>query len=184
MHLRSSLLILAPVLLAACLGDPADAPPTGIDSTAGGRVAASWEGADTVRMALNVAGTARWCEAGRWLELAAVRGDTGIMVALFPPDSLVRGRYPVALPVRDDSLRSRPAATVGIRWYTPGAVAGYMGWEGDVEVREIGAAAPGPETVSGRLEVRLTPAAGNGAITAEATFDRIPIHPADSLCAI
>lgn len=167
-------------LVAACGG----AGATGHDADiGGGSVSVRWEDGDSVDISLDVAGTARWCAAGRWLELSAVRGDTGVMLALFPPETLVATTYPISRPVRDDSLRARPGATLGVRWFTPGLVAGYRGWQGDARVTAIEPGRTGGRTISGRLEARAAAVAGaGGAIAVEGEFDAVPVVDADSGC--
>lgn len=161
--------------LAACTGDRA-AEPVVEGAPVGGTVQVRWEDGDTISMALAATGTARWCEAGRWLEVSALQGDTGVMIALFPGDSLVTGSYPVALSV-PESLRVRPGATVGVRWFAPGVVAGYRGWQGAVELTDAQ-----NELVSGHLAVDAMPVAGDGTIAVEGTFEQVPLISADSGC--
>lgn len=148
----------------------------------GGEVTARWEG-DTMRVSLAAPGTARWCAAGRWLEVAGVRGDTGILMAIFTTDSLSPGVYPVALPVRDDSLRRRPGSTVGIRWFVPGLVLGYRGFAGELELTAVDTGLGGALTVSGRLAGQATPAAGDGSIVLEGEFRDVPVAEAPEGCA-
>jgi hypothetical protein len=178
MRRRGRLAVLA--LVAACGG----AGATGHDADiGGGSVSVRWEDGDSVDISLEVPGTARWCATGRWLELSAVRGDTGVMLALFPPETLVAATYPISRPVRDDSLRVRPAATLGVRWFTPGLVAGYRGWQGEVRVTAVEPGPTGGRTISGRLEGGAAAVAGaGGAIAVEGEFDDVPVAEADSGC--
>lgn len=148
---------------------------------AGGDVEVRWQSADTISMALEEPGLARWCAEGRWLELSAVSGDTGVMIAVFPADSLAAGSYAVALPARTDSLQARPGATVGLRWFTPGAVAGYRGWEGTVALTRVSSAA-GSGRVSGTFEATAIPVAGDGSLAVEGGFSDVPVTAADSGC--
>ena len=65
--------------IAACAGpEPraADAP----------RLELQWTGADTGR--ITSPATAEWCGVLRVLQIDAVRGDTGIAIALYPRDSI------------------------------------------------------------------------------------------------
>lgn len=165
------------LIVAACAPTAADEA-----EASGGKVSARWEGADSVRVAFDAPGTARWCAGGRWLELAGVLGDTGLMLAVFPAESLVRGSYPIARPVRHDSLQLRPGATLGVRWFVPGLVVGYRGWRGELELTEVGPAGAGSRTVSGRLEAEAVPVTGEGSIVVEGEFSGVPVADADSAC--
>lgn len=167
-------------LAAACSGaDPAAVPA----DAGGGEVLVRWNDGDTVNISLEAPGLARWCADGHWLELSAVDTDTGVMLALFPPESLVTGSYPVGRPVRADSLRPRPGATLGVRWFTPGLVAAFRGWEGSVELTAVDRAVSGEQTVSGRLQASAAAAGGaEGSIVVEGEFDRVPVAAADSGC--
>jgi hypothetical protein len=175
---RSALALL--VALAGCTGA---APSGSRDDIGGGTVRVGWEDGDTVDIAIEVPGTARWCAAARWLELSAVSGDTGVMVALFPAESLARGTYPVGRPARAGAVQQRPGATLGVRWFTPGLVAGYRGWEGDVEITAFVSGAE-ERTVSGRIEASAAAVTGEGdPLAVEGEFDRVPVTDADSGCA-
>jgi hypothetical protein len=167
-------------LLAGCTGVDASGS---LEDIGGGSMSVQWEDGDTVEIAIEVPGTARWCAEARWLELSAVSGDTGVMVALFPAESLARGSYPVARPVRDGSVQQRPGATVGVRWFTPGLVAGYRGWEGDVQVTAF-VSGTDDRTVSGRIQASAAAVAGDGSpLAVKGEFDRVPVTNADSGCA-
>lgn len=169
------------VLLAGCTG----ASPSGsLDDIGGGSVSVRWEDGDTVDISIDVPGTARWCAEARWLELSAVSGDTGVMVGLFPAESIARGTYPVGRPARAGSVQQRPGATLGVRWFTPGLVAGYRGWEGDVEVTAF-VSGTEERTVSGRIEASAAAVSGEGApLAVEGEFDGVPVTDADSGCAV
>ena len=168
------------MVTAGCTGSGAD---PSADDIGGGAVSVRGEDGDTVDVELDVPGTARWCEGARWLELSAVHGDTGIMIALFPAGSLAAGRYPVGRPVGADSLRTRPAATLGVRWFTPGLVAAFRGWEGVVEVTALDGGGDVGQTVSGTVEANAAALAGaEGSIVVEGAFDRVPVTQADSMC--
>jgi hypothetical protein len=70
-----------------------------------------------------------------------------------------------------------------VRWFTPGLVAGYRGWQGEVRVTAVEPGPTGGRTISGRLEGGAAAVAGaGGAIAVEGEFDDVPVAEADSGC--
>ncbi len=99
----------------------------------GARIETTWTGGDTGAFAVPAAGA--WCAKGRYLEIRAARGDTGVAVAIFPKDSApdrIAGVYKV---IKEAADSSRPTAAVAMRWSDPTAVAGFRSDSGTVTVR-------------------------------------------------
>src|SRR5689334_12620698 len=86
----------------------------------GSQLDAHWTGADTGRLVTSAG--AEWCAVGKYLRIEALRGDTGVAIAIFPADTVLPGRYQFAATL-DDS--SRPAAAVVLRWLDALALAGF-----------------------------------------------------------
>ena len=97
-----------------------------------GRIEAQWTGADTGSM--TAAATAEWCGERRALEIAGVRGDTGLALVLYPVDSIEAGTYPIVQPEGADTLA--PAAGVALRLFKTNTIQGYQGDSGNVVLEE------------------------------------------------
>ncbi len=96
----------------------------------GGRLESRWTGADTAQFAATA--TAQWCAMGKYVEIQAVRGDTGILVAVFPKDTGWAGTY--RLTAAPDEA-SRPTALVVWRWADLSKVDGVRSDSGTVQLR-------------------------------------------------
>ena len=120
----------------------------------GGTLEAQWVGSDTGKLVAPA--VAEWCGSLRVLELRAVRGDTGIALALYPADSVTAGHYPPVQPERGDS--TRPSSAVAIRWFAETSIRGFHGDSGSVS---LAAEVPAPaEAASPRDSARPPRAAG------------------------
>ena len=117
--MRRPRLIIPMLLLAAC----------GNEKKADARLALDWTGADTGR--LEAPATARWCPADTTLEIAGVEADSGVAVAIFPPDSIAPGVYPVGAP---GQVMARPRAGIALRRFGENLVLGYYSLSGTVTV--------------------------------------------------
>jgi hypothetical protein len=93
---------------------------------------AKWTGSDTG--AISGPATAEWCDSLHFLEVRALRGDTGLGLAIHPRDQLEAGVYPVRASARGDS--AAPAAAVAIRWFAETAIRGFQADSGSVVVEE------------------------------------------------
>ena len=153
-------------LLAACDLQESQQSPAG-------RLDAQWSGADSGKISAQA--TAEWCADRQWLEIRAIRGDTGLAVVLYPVDSIVSDSYPVVEPTRADSLR--PAASVGLRLFSPTAVKGYRGDSGAVVLVTSGSG-----QIAGRLGVKALAASSVDRITINGKFDRVAILPQKRGC--
>lgn len=123
--MRSSRLGLA--LLLALAG--ACRAPAGVKTQAG-HLEASWSGADTGK--ISAPATAEWCEPQRLLEIRAIRGDTGVALAIYPGVVLSADTYRVVAPKGADSVV--PSARVALRWFGATAINGFQGDSGTVVV--------------------------------------------------
>jgi hypothetical protein len=94
-----------------------------------GRVTLSWTGSDTGR--LEAPATARWCPADTALEIVGIVADSGAGVAIFPPDTITPGVYPVGVP--GESV-ARPRAGVALRRFGENLILGLYSLSGTVTV--------------------------------------------------
>jgi len=110
------------MLLAACQG------------RGSGQLVARWIGPeDTTSFRAPV--TASLCGAKQRLDLLALRGDSGIGLALYPVDSAkLAAVYTVTEP--GGPIQIRPGAGVAIRWFGKTAVEGFWGRQGTVTVTQ------------------------------------------------
>lgn len=153
-------------LLAAC--DPRES-----QQAQAGRLEAEWSGADSGKISAQA--TAEWCADRLWLEIRAIQGDTGVAIALYPVDSIVSDSYPVVEPTRADTVR--PAASVGLRLFSPTAVKGYRGDSGAVVLVTSGSG-----QLSGRLRARALAVSNADQVTISGKFERVAILPQQRGC--
>jgi hypothetical protein len=114
----------------------------------GPRVSVRWTGADTA--SFSASAVAEWCASLHLLEIRAVAGDTGVGIALYPPDTIEAGRYPFRRPdVADTALP--PSAALALRWFSQTTVMGYQGDSGSLTLER---------RPDGSLAGRFTAAAG------------------------
>ncbi len=137
-----------------------------------GSLEVQWVGADTGKLAAPA--VAEWCDSLRVLELRALRGDTGVALALYPADSLVPGDYRVVSPERGDSVR--PAAAVALRRFAETTIQGFRSDSGSVRLT---AAGPG----AGRFTARLRSSTEGRRLTVSGSFSGVTIAPAPPDCA-
>lgn len=154
-------LVILVSLLAGCRLIP-HRPPDG------GHLQATWSGPDGGK--ISSPASAEWCAARKLLEIRAVRGDTGIALALYPKDTLVGGRYRVVDPLRAESLP--PAAGIALRWFTQNAVKGFQGDTGTVFLDRSPSGELGGSVSAGARSV-----ADTQRVTVKGTFDGLTVHP-------
>jgi hypothetical protein len=135
------------------------------------RLEVGWIGSDTGRLAAPA--TAEWCDSLRVLEIRAVRGDTGLALALYPRDSVTSDSYPVRLPRQADS--ARPAAAVAVRWFAETAIQGFRGENGSV-VLDTGT------KVSGRFEANVSSVNDGDKLKLRGTFRELRVARAGRGC--
>ena len=166
--MRRSLLALA---LAAVFAAGCERAPE--EKQAGPLLEARWSGADSGKIAAHA--VAEWCESLRMLEILAVRGDTGVALALYAKSTFGAGTYPVLPPTRADS--SPPAASVALRWFAETSIRGFQGDSGTVEVKE----SP-PGVFSGVIVAHGHSVTDGGKLTIRGTFSHLVPGPAGRGC--
>jgi hypothetical protein len=142
---------------------------------AGGRLSARWTGADTATF--SAPAVAEWCDSLRLLEIRAVAGDTGVGIALYPPDTLVAGAYPIRPPNVADTILP-PSAAVALRWFSKTTV---MGYQGDSGALTLGRRPDG--SLSGRFSAAARPLVSGARLRVGGTFDGLRVVRAPRECA-
>lgn len=123
-----------------------------------GEIDVRWMGSERGR--LSGRATAEWCSILRLLEIRAIRGDTGIALAIYPADTITPGQYRIIDAAKAESLP--PAAGIALRWATQNAVKGFQGESGSVVLSR---------SRSGELSGRITAAARSVTDTQRVTID-------------
>ena len=136
-----------------------------------GQLEVRWQGSSTG--SLSGTATARWCNLNRVLEIHAVRGDTGIAIALHSTKEPAPGAYAVVQPERAES--AAPAAAVAARWPTKTVIQGFQGDSGQVTLQRSSSG-----RVSGRLHARARSAVDTQRIVLTGGFSDLRVQP-DSL---
>lgn len=160
----------AAVLTLLVLGGCSRAPAAPADRA---RLAADWTGSDTGRIVAHA--TAEWCDSLRVLEIRAVKGDTGIALAIFPADSVKPDSYPTMLPLRADSIRS--ASAVALRWFAETAIMGFQGENGAIVIE-----ATDSQRVWGRFETRMRSVTEGSRLFLKGSFFDVPVVAAQRGC--
>ncbi len=160
------MLLLAVWLAGAC----GDSPP---DERKGPFLDAKWSGSDSGK--IGGPATAEWCDSLHLLEIRAVRGDTGIALALYPAGPFRPGTYPVKPPATADS--APPGAAVGLRWFAETSMRGFQGDSGSVAVRE----SP-PGVYAGEIEAHARSVTDGSHITVHGSFGRLTVHQGGRGC--
>jgi hypothetical protein len=138
-----------------------------------GHLQAEWSGADTGDMSGSA--TAEWCDQQRLLEIRAIRGDTGLALAVYPGVILSADSYPVVAPSGSDS--TVPSARVALRWFGATAVNGFQGDSGAVVVDRTDSG-----RVSGTLEARASSVTNSDRIYVTGTFRNLTVVDATRGC--
>jgi hypothetical protein len=164
---RSGPALLLALCASACRPD-ASAPPRA-------RLTARWTGADTAKFSAHA--VAEWCASLHLLEIRAVAGDTGVGIALYPPDTLEAGAYPVRRPDVADTTRP-PSAAVALRWFSKTMVKGFQGDSGGVtlERRSDG-------SLAGRFTAGARPFVSGARVHVTGSFEGLRVATAPSGCA-
>lgn len=157
-------------LLAAGLAGGCKAAP---EEKAGPVLEAEWSGSDSGKV--RGSASAEWCASLHLLEVRALRGDTGIAIAIYPRDQFRPGRYPVMPPSEADSVP--PAAAVGLRWFAETSIRGFQGDSGSVVVEE----SP-PGVYSGVIEANAHSVTDGGHIVVRGSFSRLVVRPGARAC--
>ena len=153
------------LVVAAVLALGAAGCRTSGSAPGGPRLTARWTGADTAEFSARA--EAEWCDSLHLLEIRAAGGDTGVGIALYPPDTIEAGTYPIRRPeVADTTLP--PSAAMGLRWFSKAAVLGFQGDSGELtlERRPDG-------SLAGRFTAAARPLVGNGRLHVTGSFDAL-----------
>jgi hypothetical protein len=161
---------LAAIGLVLGTGCSRDKPAVSPDGT----LEVEWIGSDTGKLVAPV--VAEWCDSLRVLELRAVRGDTGIALALYPAESVTAGHYPMVAPQRGDS--TRPSSAVALRWFAETSIRGFQGDSGSVSL-----AAAGPGAGGGSFAGRLRSTTEGSRLSVTGSFRGLTVRPAPPECA-
>ena len=127
--------------------------PSGSGEGAGG-IVVEWTGSDTGRIAAPA--RAEWCDSLRLLEIRAVRGDSGVALAIYPVSTARPDSYPVRPPQDADSLP--PASAVALRWFAETSIKGFQSDSGLLVLEGDGGRVSGQVTAAMRSindEMRL-----------------------------
>jgi hypothetical protein len=147
--------------------------PSGRGAKGGAQLEVEWSGADTGKVQAEP--TAEWCDSLRLLEIRAIRGDTGIGLALYPRTRIEAGRYPIVAPGAADS--SAPAAALALRWFGETSIRGFQGDSGLVTVRE----SP-PGVYAGTIEAKARSVTDGGRLSLRGSFAGLVARPAARGC--
>lgn len=158
--------ILAALLTAACRPPESEKGP-------GPFLEAEWSGEDTVRV--SGPATAEWCDSLRLLQIQALRGDTGVAIALYPVKLFEAGRFPVAPPAKADS--APPAAAVALRWFAETSIRGFQGDSGAVVVEQTR-----PGVYAGTFDAKAHSVTDGGHLTIRGSFRELTMRPASRGC--
>jgi hypothetical protein len=119
--------------------------------------------------------TAGWCAHRNVLQVRAIRGDTGVALAVYPGKALEAGVYRVVDPVKAESVP--PAASVALRVLTQNQVQGFQGDTGRVT---LGASSSG--RFSGKVNARARSVVDTQRITLSGTFRDLRVVPDTAGC--
>ena len=157
--------LLAILVLAACNRAP-QARPGDLDVV--------WRGAEPGRFIAPFVAT--HCPGSGQVELLAIRGDTGVGVALFLRDSAIV--EPVDYPVFPGGQMDepRPGAGFGARWFSGTSITAFEGVTGKVNISLTGM------VLSGTVDVKVQALDGSDTLRIIGAFSQVPLVPADSSC--
>jgi hypothetical protein len=145
----------------------------------GGSLQVEWVGADTGK--LSAPAVAEWCDSLRMLELRAISGDTGVVLALYPSVSVTTGiairpaDYRVVEPQRADSIR--PSAAIVLRYFAETSIRGFRSDSGTVALKALGSRAG-----AGRFSAHLRSATDGSRLTVTGSFDGLAVTTAPAAC--
>jgi hypothetical protein len=137
------------------------------------RVVVRWTGSDSGN--IDSPATAEWCDTLGLLEIRAMRGDTGIAVAVYPNGALRPGRYRVVPPEVADT--SRPAAAVALRWFAETSIRGFKAETGAVVLEQSAAG-----KYSGRIEAFTRSVTDNARVIVRGTLSGLAVRPSGGGC--
>jgi hypothetical protein len=150
---------------------------TGCDrapASRGGQIDVRWTGSERGR--LSGRATAEWCTILRLLEIRAIRGDTGIALAIYPADTVTPGEYRVTDPAKAESLPG--AASVALRWAAETAIKGFQGESGAVVLERSRSG-----ELSGRVRAAARSVTDTQWVMIDGSFRDLTIRPQARGCA-
>jgi hypothetical protein len=133
-----------------------------------------WSGADTADF--SAPAVAERCDSLELLQIGAVSGDTGIVLALYRSGAVEPGDYPIRAP--ETARATTPSAALALRFTARPWVLGFGGDCGMLRVRR---APEGVLFVSFRAGARA--AAGRGRLTLNGSFEGLRVQRAARSCA-
>jgi hypothetical protein len=151
-------------LAAACGGRAAGSGPF-LEAECSGKHTAKTHGA----------ATADWCDSLHLLQIQALRGDTGVGIAIYPGRRLEAGRYRVVAPTLADS--TPPGAAVAIRWFSKTSIRGFQGDSGIVVVEQ-----PRPGILTGTFDAKAHSVTDTEHLTVRGSFRGLVVRPASRGC--
>lgn len=121
---------------------------------------------------------AEHCPASGILQLVAVRGDTGVALALFPRDSSTVDTVTTFIvhPPGMDPL-PLPGAALALRWFGSAALEAFEALSGEVRLTRVGRG-----SVSGRVTARLRGVERSDTLVVSGAFREVPFARADPGC--
>lgn len=156
--------------MALLLGGCQDAPRR---SPSVGHLEVAWNGHN--RGNISATATAEWCAVRRVLEIRAIRGDTGIALALFPGKAISPGSYRVLGGARAASIPR--TARIALRWLAPNRVQGFQGDSGRVDLERSSSG-----RLSGTVRVRARSVVDTQHISLSGTFQDLTVLPESLGC--
>ncbi len=132
-----------------------------------GTLTVEWTGADTGK--LSAPAIAQWCDSLRLLELRAIRGDTGMAIALYPSDSIKPGDYKINRPERAPT--KRPSSGLALRWFAETTIRGFRGDSGSVTLQGLA-----PDGASGRFSGMLRSSSDGSRIKVTGSFEGVSVE--------
>lgn len=145
-----------------------------ISRTRAGHLEVSWSGSSSGE--LSAEATAEWCEPERLLEIRAVRGDTGVALAILPEVILAPDTYLVVSPRSGDSVV--PSSRVALRWFGATSISGFQGDSGAVVLESADSG-----DLSGSVVARAWSVSTSERLTVTGTFRDLPVLQATRGCA-
>ena len=139
----------------------------------GGHLDAGWIGADTGQ--ISAPAVAEWCDEQRLLQIRAIRGDTGLALAVYPGPVLSPDTYRVRLAVGADSVV--PSARVALRWLGPTAINGFQGDSGVVVLERTDSG-----QLSGSVKARARSVSNSQRVTVTGEFRDLDVFSESRGC--
>ena len=134
---------------------------------------AEWRGKDTAE--IRGPATAEWCDSLRLLEIQALRGDTGVAIAIYPARQVEAGRLRVIPPTPTDS--TRPRAAVVLRWFAETSIRGFQGDSGAVVLEQ-----PRRGVLTGTFNASAHSVTDTAHIMIRGNFRNLTVRPASREC--